>query len=96
MVDCEVIRDLEKPARELELGTVSIEVVQNLDEGFLREVLGHLAIAHHPEDERKNRALITGEQLAVRGFGAFPGQLDDGWIGKTREWRREGPGRHLR
>ena len=49
MIDRDVVGDLEQPARELELRPVAVDVVQDLDERVLRQVLGQLAIADHPD-----------------------------------------------
>src|SRR5688572_30448992 len=38
VIDGDVVRDLEQPAREPELGAVPVDVIQDLDEGVLREV----------------------------------------------------------
>ena len=66
MIDGDVVGDLEQPARELELRPVPVDVVQDLDEGVLREILGELAIADHAIDQREDRALIPADQLAKR------------------------------
>ena len=71
VIDRDVVRDLEQPAREFELGPVAIDVVEDLDERFLRQVLGRLPVAHHAENQRKYGPLIPREQLAVGGF-LFP------------------------
>src|SRR5438876_1189514 len=64
MIDRRVVRDLEDPRRELELGPVRFDAVQDLDERFLREVLGERAIAHHPIEQRKHRTFIAAHELA--------------------------------
>src|SRR5687767_4709264 len=61
MVDGDVVGDLEQPARELELGPVAIDVVQHLDEAFLRQVLGGIAIPDHAKHEREDRPLVTSQ-----------------------------------
>ena len=63
-----VVGDLEDPARELVFGPVAVDRVEHLDEGFLREVLGELAIAHHAIDQREDRPLVAADQLAIRGL----------------------------
>ena len=68
MVDRHVVGDLEEPTRELELRPIAIDVVEHLDEGVLREILGELAIADHAIDQREDRTLITANQLAKRGL----------------------------
>jgi len=72
VIDREVVRDLEEPARELELGAVAIDVIEDLDEGLLREVLGGLAIAHHAEDQREDGPLVAPHELAERGVAPRP------------------------
>ena len=51
----------------------------------LREVLGELAVAHHAEDQREDRALVPSNQLSMRGFAALEGEGDDVRIGEVRE-----------
>jgi hypothetical protein len=85
MIDRDVVRDLEQPGGELELRPIAIEVRQHLDEAVLRQVLGELAIAHHPEDQREDRSLVSANQLAMRGFAALEREGDDVGIGKVRE-----------
>src|SRR5689334_10215435 len=58
IIDGDVVGDLEQPTRKFELGPVTIDVVEDLDEGLLRQVFGGLAIAHHPVDKREHRALV--------------------------------------
>ena len=81
MIDGQIVRDLEEPARKFEFRAVAIEVVEDLDERLLREVFRGLAIAHHSEDERKNGPLISREKLAVCRFRSLSRQLDDFRIG---------------
>src|SRR5665647_1277578 len=50
VIDGDVVGDLEQPARKLELGAVAVDVVQDLDEGVLRQVFRGFPVAHHPED----------------------------------------------
>ena len=92
MIDRDVVGDLEQPARELELGAVPIDVVQDLDEGVLRQVLGELAIAHHAIDEREDRPLVPADQLAKRRLAPLLGQRDDVGVRKVEEvegwWHR--------
>ncbi len=45
----------------LNSGPIAVEVVQDLDERVLREVLGQLAVADHPIDERKDWSLISAD-----------------------------------
>jgi hypothetical protein len=81
MIDGQVVRDLEKPARKFEFRAVTIEVVENLDEGFLREVLGGFAVPDHAKNQGKNRPLVSREQLTVCGFRSLPRLNDDIGVG---------------
>ena len=85
MVDCHVVRNLEQPRRELEVGAVAVEVGEDLDEGVLREVLGEFPVAHHAEDEREDRPLVSRDQLPMRGIAPLEGEGDDVGIGEVRE-----------
>jgi hypothetical protein len=58
VIDGDVVGDLEQPAGEFELRSIPIDVVEDLYECFLGQVLGGLAIPHHPIDEREYRALV--------------------------------------
>src|SRR5947207_2618860 len=72
----ELIRRYERPVfslifrmirdREMaeDLGPVAVDVIHHLDEGVLREILGHLAVADHPEDQAEDRPLVASNQLA--------------------------------
>src|SRR5215216_2396626 len=77
MIDRDVVGDLEEPARELELGPIAVDVIQDLDEGVLRQILGQLPVADHAEDERKDGSLIPADQLTERGISTLLGQRDD-------------------
>ena len=77
MIDREVVRDLEQPARELELGAVPVDMVQDLDERILRQVLRQLAVADHAEDEREYRSFVAAHELAERGFAPLLGETND-------------------
>ena len=85
VIDRHVVGDLEEPARKLELGPVPVDVVQHLDEGVLRQILGQLAIAHHPVDQREDRPLVPPDQLAKRGVASLLGQRDDIGVRKIGE-----------
>ena len=85
MIDGHVVRDLEQPARELELGRVAVDVVQRLDERVLRELLGGLAVAHHPEDEREHGPLVAANELPERGLAPSLGERDDIRVGEVGE-----------
>jgi hypothetical protein len=82
MIDCDVVGDLEQPTRQLELGPVAIDVVQDLDEGVLGEILGNLAIPHHPEDQRENGALVSTDEFSIRGFLPLLSERDEVSIGE--------------
>src|SRR5205809_1101292 len=71
MIDRGVVRDLEDPRRELELGIVRADGIQDLDERLLRQVLGEGAVAHHAIQQRENGPLVAAHQLAERGFVAL-------------------------
>src|SRR2546430_9113172 len=71
MIDRGVVRDLEDPRRELELGIVRADGVQDLNERLLRQVLGEGAVAHHAIQQRENGPLVAAHQLAERGFVAL-------------------------
>src|SRR5450830_49875 len=89
MIDRDVVRDLEQPAREFELGPISVDVVQYLDEGFLREVLGGLIVAHHAVYEREHGSLIALDQLAIGVLTPFLGEDDHllvGYVGVGPCW----------
>src|SRR6266851_2527675 len=66
MIDGGVVRDLEDPGRELELGVVRADAVQDLDERLLGQVLGEGAVAHHAIQQRENGPLVAAHQLAER------------------------------
>ena len=66
MIDRHVVGNLEQPTRELELRAIAIDVIQDLDEGILRKVLGELPIADHSVDQREDGPLITANQLSKR------------------------------
>src|SRR5438270_209397 len=68
VIDGDVVRDLEQPTRELELGSIAIDVIEDLDERVLCQILGELAIPHHAIDEREHGPLITPDQLSKRGL----------------------------
>ena len=80
VIDRDIIRDLEEPARELEVGAVPVDVVQDLYEGFLGQIFGELAIPDHAEDERKHRPLVPGQQLAIGRLPPFFRQRDNGLV----------------
>src|SRR2546423_7589729 len=92
MIDGDVVGDLEQPARELELRPVAIDVVEDLDERFLREVFGGLLVAHHPEYEREHWSLASLDQLAISVLAAFLGEDDHLLVGNVGV----GLGRHER
>ena len=77
MIDRDVVRDLEEPARELEFGPIAVDVVQDLDERVLRQVFGQFAIAHHAIDEREDRPLVAANQLAIRRLASLLRERDD-------------------
>src|SRR5437762_9765949 len=92
MIDRDVVRDLEQPARELELGPIAVDVVEDLDERVLGQVLGELPVTHHPEDEREDRAFVPANQLAKCGIAPLLGQRDDVGVReveKIESWRSE-------
>ena len=86
MIDGGVVRDLEDPAGELELGPIRPDRIQRLDEGFLREIFCELPVAHHAEDQREHRAFVAPDQLAVGSLSAFPGEGHDLLIGESGEF----------
>ena len=93
MVDRNVVGDLEQPARQLELRTIAIDVVEDLDEGVLRQVLGDFAVPHHAEDQRKDRALITTDEFPVRGLLPVLCKRDEIGVGKiayVEKWGHAG------
>ena len=90
MVDRDVVRDLEQPARELELGPVAIDVVEHLDEGVLRQVFGHFPVAHHPEDQREDGPLVSPHQLSKCRLAPFLRERGDVGIRKIAEIESEG------
>jgi len=81
VIDGDVVGDLEQPAREFELGPVAIDVVEDLDERFLREVFRRLVVAHHTVYERENGSLIALDQLAIGVFTPFLGEDDHLLVG---------------
>src|SRR5262245_3381643 len=76
MIDRRVVRDLEDPGGELELGTVRVNGIQDLDKGFLCQVFRELAIPHHTENEREDRTLVAMNERTVRGLAALFGERD--------------------
>jgi hypothetical protein len=48
-----------------------------LDEGFLRQVLRELAVAHHAVEQGEDRPLVAADQLPVGRLAARPGHEDD-------------------
>ena len=92
---------LNSQLESLNSGPVPIDVVQDLDERVLRQILGELAIANHPEDEREDRPLVSTDQLPECRVAPLLGQRDDIGVRKIEEvesWQRrhrlEGP-RHI-
>jgi len=81
VIDGDVVGDLEQPAGEFELGPVAIDVVEDLDERFLREIFGGLGVAHHAIYERENGSLISLDKLAVGVFTPFLGEDDHLLVG---------------
>ena len=57
-------------------------MVQNLDEGILREVFGRFPVTDHAEDERKHRPFVAAHQLAERELTALLRQPTDIGIGE--------------
>ena len=90
MIDGDVVGDLEQPAREFELGPVAIDVVQDLDEGVLREVFGGLPIAHHAEDQREDGSLVSPHQLPKGRLAPFFRERGDVGIREVTEIESEG------
>ena len=85
VIDRHVVGDLEQPARELELGPVLVDVIEDLDERVLRQILGDLAVPYHTENEREDRTLVPAEKLAECRFPPLLGEGDDVGIGEVRE-----------
>ena len=85
MIDRQVVRDLEQPARELEFGAIAINVVQDADERVLCEIFRGLAIADHTEDEREDRTFVSVDQLPKRRLPSFLGEGCDIGIWEGRE-----------
>lgn len=85
MIDGEVVRDLEQPARELEFRTVAIDVVQDANERILREIFRGLAIADHAENEREDGSFVAVNELPERRFPSFFGEGCDIGVGECRE-----------
>ena len=85
MIDRHVVRDLEQPAGKLEFRPVAIDVVEHLHKGVLRQIFGQLPVAHHAEDERKHRPLISADELQERRIAALLGKRDDVRVGKIGE-----------
>src|SRR5467141_3770958 len=77
MIDRGIVRDLEDPRRELELGIVRADGVQDLDERLLGQVLREGAVAHHAIQQRENGPFVAAHQLAERGFVALLGPRHD-------------------
>src|SRR5947209_15312443 len=71
MIDRRVVRDLEDPRRELELGIVRADGVQDLDERLLSQVLGEGAVTHHAIQQREDGPLVAAHELAECGFLAL-------------------------
>jgi demethylmenaquinone methyltransferase / 2-methoxy-6-polyprenyl-1,4-benzoquinol methylase len=83
MIDRDVVGDLEQPGGELEVRSVAIEMGEDFDEGVLGQILGELTVAHHAEDEREDRPLVSLDQLAMRGVAALECEGDDVGIGQV-------------
>ena len=88
MIDGDVVRDLEQPARQLELRPIALDVVEHLDEGVLREIFGELAIPNHAEDQREDRSLVAADQFAERGLAPGLREGDDVGVRQIREIER--------
>src|SRR5207237_9703526 len=89
-IDRDVVGDLEQPARQLEFRTVPVDVIQNLDEGVLRQILGELAIAHHAVAEGEYRPLVTPDQFSERRVSPLLRQRSDIGVRQMEEvegWR---------
>ena len=92
MIDRQIVRDLEQPARQLELGGVALDVVERLDEGVLRELLRRLSISHHAIHEREHGPLVAAHQLPKRCLAPLLREDDDVRVGQIREikqWCRQ-------
>lgn len=99
VIDGDVVRNLEQPAREFELGAVSIDVIQDFDEGILRQVFGQLPVSHHAEDEGEHRPLVAAHQFAESELAPLLGKTNDVGIGESGQlvgirhsvcWRQPG------
>jgi hypothetical protein len=84
MIDRDVVRDLEQPTRKLELGSIPVDVVQDLDESVLRKIFRDLAVANHTENEGENRPFVPAEKLAERRLPPLLSELDDVGIREIR------------
>ena len=93
MIDGDVVGDLEKPTGELELRPIPVDVVQYLDEGVLREILGEFTIANHPVDEREHRTFVSADQLTKRGFSPCLREGDNVRVWQVGEIERRGHAR---
>ena len=85
MIDGHVVGDLEQPARKLEFGAVAVDVIQDLDEGILRQILRRLPIAHHAIDERKYGPLVAAHELAEGELTPLLGEADHVGIRKCSQ-----------
>src|SRR3954462_7917543 len=93
VIDRDVVRDLEQPARKLEFRAIAVEMVQDLNERVLRQILRCLPVADHAEDEREDRALIPANEFPIRGFPPLLGESNHVSVGKVRkveEWTHQG------
>ena len=47
---------------------MAIEGAERFDEGFLCQILGQLAVAHHPIDEVEHGRAVSPQHFAIRVF----------------------------
>jgi hypothetical protein len=71
VIDCNVIRDLEQPAREFEFGPVAVDMVEHLHESVLRKIFRGVAVANDAVNEREDRTLVSSDQFPERCVASF-------------------------
>ena len=78
VINRDVAKNLEEPARELAVGIVRIQPLVDAQKTFLREVLRKRAVVHEPVGEVDGGRGVPRDELAVRRLGtgtSVPGQF---------------------
>src|SRR5262245_7447768 len=78
VIDGDVAKNLEEPARKFALGIVGVQTLVDAEKTFLSKVLRKRAIVHETVGEVDGRRRVPRDELAVRRLGTgtcVPGQF---------------------